>query len=86
MQRNPGNPEACGMSAAEAVVILAAAAATTATTEADDDSDEGWRQHCIDTYVRCKTQEKPRWVGDCYACLRNCEGQRQWPFDLCHAR
>jgi len=47
----------------------------------DDDPDDGWRQHCKDTYVACKDQKD--WVGDCYACFRYCEGQRQWPFHLC---
>jgi hypothetical protein len=50
----------------------------------EDDPDEGWREHCRETYVQCRDQKKPRWVGDCYACFRYCEGQRQWPFDLCH--
>lgn len=49
-----------------------------------DDPDTGWKQHCIDTYVLCRGQKKPRWVGDCYACFRNCEGQKQWPFDSCY--
>lgn len=87
VQTHPGNPEACGLSAAEAAAILAGAAgaelATSATTS-EDDPDEGWRQHCIDTYVLCRSQKKPRWVGDCYECFRNCEGQRQWPFAQCH--
>jgi hypothetical protein len=51
-----------------------------------DDPDEGWREHCRDNYVLCRDQKKPRWVGDCYACFRNCEGQKQWPFDLCHPK
>ncbi len=46
-----------------------------------NDPDDGWRQHCKDTYVACKDQKG--WVGDCYACFRYCEGQRQWPFHLC---
>jgi hypothetical protein len=45
------------------------------------DLDDGWRQHCRDTYVACKDQKG--WVGDCYACFRYCEGQQQWPFHLC---
>lgn len=46
-----------------------------------DDPDDGWKQHCMDTYVACKNQKG--WVGDCYACFRYCEGQHQWPFHLC---
>lgn len=87
LQAHPGNPAACGLTSAEAASILAAGAATTATLATsdaeDDDSDEGWRQHCVETYVLCKSQ-KPRWVGRCYDCLRFCEGQRQWPFGKCH--
>lgn len=86
VQAHPGNPEACGLSAAEAAAILTGAAGAELATSAmsEDDSDEGWRQHCIDNYVRCKSQKKPRWVGNCYECFRNCEGQRQWPFAACH--
>ncbi|WP_223752158.1 hypothetical protein [Myxococcus sp. XM-1-1-1] len=52
-------------------------------SEEKGDPDEGWKQQCMDLYVLCKDQKKPRWTGDCYACFRNCEGQRQWPFNLC---
>ncbi|NTX17431.1 hypothetical protein HUA76_42340 [Myxococcus sp. CA056] len=86
LQSHPGNPAACGFTDAEAAIILAAAATATsvlATSSEGDDPDEGWRQHCIDNYVRCKSQKKPRWVGPCYDCLRNCEGQHQWPYELC---
>jgi hypothetical protein len=30
--------------------------------------------------ARCK-QEK--WVGNCYDCIRRCEGQHEWPQDMC---
>ncbi|AKF82580.1 hypothetical protein MFUL124B02_28860 [Myxococcus fulvus 124B02] len=89
LQRSAGNPEACGLTAAEASKYISTAIALDASgekSEEKDDPDEGWKQHCIDVYVQCKDQKKPRWVGDCYACFRNCEGQRQWPFDLCHPR
>jgi hypothetical protein len=48
-----------------------------------DDPEEGWREHCRDNYVRCKDQKKPRWFGNCHDCFRWCEGQRQWPFQMC---
>jgi hypothetical protein len=51
--------------------------------EEADDPDEGWREHCRDTYVRCQDQRKPRWMGPCYDCFRWCEGQRQWPYHMC---
>lgn len=51
--------------------------------EEADDPDEGWREHCRDLYVQCRDQKKPRWMGPCYDCFRWCEGQRQWPFQMC---
>lgn len=51
--------------------------------EEADDPDEGWREHCRETYVRCRDQKKPRWVGRCDDCFRWCEGQRQWPYHMC---
>jgi hypothetical protein len=88
----------CGATAAEIAEVLngvkvlneATQPAEDEATEADgakdaateeDDPDYGWKQHCRDTYVACKDQKG--WVGDCYACFRYCEGQRQWPFHLC---
>ena len=50
------------------------------------DPDEGWREHCRDTYVLCRDQKKPRWTGNCYDCFRWCEGQRQWPFHMCRQK
>jgi hypothetical protein len=52
----------------------------------EDDPDEGWREHCRDTYVLCRDQKKPRWKGNCYDCFRWCEGQRQWPFHMCRQK
>ncbi len=26
------------------------------------------------------------WMGSCYQCLRNCEGQQEWPFNQCRKR
>jgi len=46
--------------------------------------DEGWRDQCIDLYVRCKQRgwgAVREW--NCHECLRNCQGQREWPFHLC---
>jgi hypothetical protein len=51
--------------------------------EEADDPDEGWREHCRDLFVQCRDQKKPRWVGNCYDCFRWCEGQHQWPFQMC---
>lgn len=46
--------------------------------------DEGWRDQCINLYVRCKQDNWRAIQGwSCYECLRNCQGQKEWPFDLC---
>lgn len=87
-QRNPGVPEACGLTAGEVAAHLATMDAAMRrvnkeNAEEDDDADEGWKEHCRDTYVLCRDAKKPRWDGDCYACFRYCEGQRQWPYELC---
>ncbi|MBZ4374552.1 hypothetical protein K8612_23095 [Corallococcus sp. AS-1-6] len=90
VEAHPGNPAACGLTDAEAAALVGTAAigaaAVGATLKELDEPNEGWRQHCIDRYVQCKDSKKPRWLGDCYACLRYCEGQKQWPFDLCRPR
>lgn len=54
--------------------------------EEAEDPDEGWREHCRDTYVQCRDQKKPRWIGPCDDCFRWCEGQRQWPFHMCRQK
>ncbi|MFP2960446.1 hypothetical protein ACLEPN_22150 [Myxococcus sp. 1LA] len=90
IQRNPGVPEACGLTVGEAAAHIATmdAAMNRANEKAKegDDSDDEWRKHCTEQYVRCRDQNKPRWIGDCYACFRYCEGQREWPFRDCHPR
>ncbi len=45
-----------------------------------EDPDEGYRQHCIDMYVLCQHR---KWSGNCHDCLRYCQGQKQWPFNIC---
>jgi hypothetical protein len=40
-----------------------------------------WKQRCIKFYVACTER---RWTGNCYDCIRYCEGQRKWPKDRCH--
>ncbi len=72
---------------------LEAETAYEATRQPEDaDADEGaddfannahlpeWKQRCIKGFVRCENQ---RWTGDCYACLRRCEGQHEWPTHMC---
>ncbi len=88
--------ESCGASAADIAEVLngarvlneAAQAAedSAKANEEEEDPDEGWREHCRDVYVLCRDQKKPRWVGPCDDCLRNCHGQKQWPFHWCHPK
>ncbi|HYO74120.1 MAG TPA: hypothetical protein VEU33_49420 [Archangium sp.] len=40
-----------------------------------------WKQRCIKFYVACIER---RWTGNCYDCIRYCEGQQKWPRDECH--
>jgi hypothetical protein len=40
----------------------------------------GWKQRCIRGFVDC---ENKRWTGNCYNCLRRCEGQQEWPIGMC---
>lgn len=79
--------DACGMTASEAAeaatLMQGMREAQKATSSEAADPDEGWRQHCIDTYTLCASQKKPRWTGDCNACMERCRGQHQWPFELC---
>ncbi|NVJ09178.1 hypothetical protein HUW63_28610 [Myxococcus sp. AM001] len=93
VQRNPGAAEACGLTAAEAAAYVGTMDAAMRRAnekekeeEDDDDADDGWKEHCSNTYVACRDEKKPRWVGDCYACFRWCEGQKQWPFHKCRKR
>ncbi len=80
VKNNIFNPERCGATPEEAatIVTVAAALAYAATVEPQD-----WKQRCIDRYVDCIEQ---RWIGSCYNCLRYCEGQRDWPFNMCAPR
>ena len=84
VQRNPGNPEACGLSASEAASLMAGAKAAPESAQEWDDSHNAslpeWKQRCIRAYGDCQDFG---WSGSCYDCLRYCEGQRQWPEDKC---
>lgn len=97
IQKHPYDPVgACGATATDIEVAIEAGVlvenalqrrtdegAGEGEGEEAGDPDEGWREHCRDTYVLCKSQKKPRWEGPCYDCFRWCEGQRQWPFHMC---
>lgn len=90
IEAHPGNPEACGLTASEAAAILAAASAATATTSAVEEWDDShnanlpeWKRRCIRNYGDCKDG---LFSGPCYDCLRRCEGQQEWPLDICEAK
>ena len=88
VQRHPGNPEACGLSASEAAVLMAGQEATEdSTAEEWDDAHNAalpeWKRECIRFYGDCKDA---RLTGPCYDCLRRCEGQQEWPIDMCGPR
>ncbi len=95
IQKHPYDPAgACGATAADIVDAIEAGVNVenalqrrtdegAGEGEGADDPDEGWREHCRDTYVWCQDQKKPRWLGPCYDCFRWCEGQRQWPYHMC---
>jgi hypothetical protein len=65
------------------------AAQTEGGTEAAQTGDQaeaagrvpGWKRKCITMYVKCQNQG---WVGNCYDCIRRCEGQHEWPEDMCY--
>ncbi|XXF78006.1 hypothetical protein P2318_33910 [Myxococcaceae bacterium GXIMD 01537] len=42
-----------------------------------------WKQQCIKGFVDCQNKG---WMGNCYQCLRFCEGQRAWPIQSCKPR
>ncbi|MFP2963699.1 hypothetical protein ACLEPN_39720 [Myxococcus sp. 1LA] len=89
VQRNPGVPEACGLTAAEAAAYVGTmdAAMKRANEKAEEEDDaEGWKEECKETYVQCRDEKNPVWEGDCYACFRYCEGQHEWPADMCKPR
>jgi hypothetical protein len=80
VKNNIFNPERCGATPEEAAAIVTAAAALAYAATVDP---EDWQHQCINRYVDCIEQ---RWTGSCYDCLRNCEGQRNWPFSICAPR
>ncbi|RKH90337.1 hypothetical protein D7Y21_06685 [Corallococcus sp. AB045] len=87
IQRHPGLPEACGLTAAEAAAIMAAAVGATGTHSSANASDyvddprlPDWKNRCLRTWNECADG---RYGGDCTACLRRCKGQHEWPIDLC---
>ncbi|RKH14065.1 hypothetical protein D7V97_04155 [Corallococcus sp. CA053C] len=90
MQTHPGFPEACGLTAAEAGALMAAGVGATGThgssAEWDDSHNANlpeWKRLCIRSYGDCKDRG---WTGSCHDCLRRCEGQHDWPINICGPR
>ncbi|HZI08745.1 MAG TPA: hypothetical protein VE153_00070 [Myxococcus sp.] len=86
--------ESCGATASEVADVLnsaralnQAAKAEEAAEDADDFANNAdlpdWKQACIRRYVDCQNEG---WTGNCYDCIRFCEGQREWPFSKCRER
>jgi len=91
IQRNPGVPEACGLTASEAAMYMAGvktameeAAKVEDAPDAWDDSHNanlpGWKRECTRAYGDCKTQG---WKGHCFSCFEYCKGQHEWPINKC---
>jgi len=86
--------ESCGATLSEVDLVLktmsVAIAMETAAPKVDEDAEEDdfannkdlpeWKQECIRGYSNCRTYG---WTGNCYDCLRFCEGQRAWPIATC---
>ena len=82
--------ESCGATASEVADVLNSARALNQTAKAEDADDFAnnallpeWKQECIRRYVDCKNEG---WTGNCYDCIRSCEGQQEWPFSKCRER
>jgi hypothetical protein len=81
--------ESCGASLAEVDRVLSdMSAALHAAQALEDDFAHNahlpeWKQLCIKGFVTCKNEG---WTGSCYDCLRRCEGQQEWPAEMCGPR
>ncbi|RKH97786.1 hypothetical protein D7Y04_25490 [Corallococcus sp. AB038B] len=91
VEAHPGNPAACGLTAGEAAALMGAtagagtAAAITSSQAKEDEFAHNahlpeWKQRCIRAWNDCADG---RLDGPCTACLRRCEGQHEWPADMC---
>jgi hypothetical protein len=93
--------ESCGATMSEVDLVLRDMALAMAMEEAakesaqnaGDEAEEDdfannkdlpeWKQRCIKNYVSCRDGG---WTGNCYDCLRRCEGQQEWPMAMCGPR
>jgi hypothetical protein len=83
VQNHPLTPvQSCGadpLKAAEILEALGQIAAAARVLEAAGRLPK-WKKECIDNYFKCQDEG---WTGNCYDCLRRCEGQREWPEQMC---
>jgi hypothetical protein len=87
IKKHPQDPVgACGATQSEVDQVLRV---VRAGSDADDDDYSNnaslpeWKQDCIRKYNRCQDR---KWTGKCDDCLRRCEGQHEWPRDMCKPR
>lgn len=64
-------------------VLRAACADADDDDYSNNDSLPEWKQDCIRKYNRCQDR---RWMGNCHDCMRLCEGQHEWPEEMCKPR
>ena len=87
IKKHPYDPVgACGATPTEVEQVLRAVRAGSDAYDDDysnNDSLPEWKQDCIRNYNRCQDR---KWTGNCHDCLRRCEGQHEWPRDMCKPR
>lgn len=84
VQNHPLTPvQSCGADPLEAAEILEALGQIEAAARVLEAAGRlpRWRRECIDNYAECQQR---KWVGNCYDCLRRCEGQHKCPEDMCY--
>jgi hypothetical protein len=78
--------ESCGATLSEVDRVLGDMVLEMAAGDSEEDDFANnkdlpeWKQECIRGYSNCKEYG---WTGNCYECLRFCEGQRAWPLATC---
>jgi hypothetical protein len=72
----------CGADPFEAAKVLEALGQIEAAARALEAAGRlpKWKKECNDHYFKCQDEG---WTGNCYDCLRRCEGQREWPQQMC---
>jgi hypothetical protein len=83
IKKHPQDPVgACGATQSEVSQVLRAVRADE-DEYANNKSLPEWKQDCIRDYNDCVNDG---WTGKCDDCLRRCEGQHEWPNDMCKPR